>query len=414
MIENNLEKKFLKIKKFFPFFNKNNVIYFDNAGTTQKHIKVIEMSNYYYLNDCANIHSSDCSLSLNALNEYKNCKQSIAKFLNCNDFELFFSSGTTLILNQFVLIMEKILNEGDQILLSYYEHSSNFFPWIKMKDKKKLKFLYLPYKNDFSVDYLQLEKLISKNNIKVISLALTNNNTGEELDILKIKSFLKKKLQNPLILLDAAQAVSHTKIDLKQLDIDFLAFSGHKIYGPTGIGVGYINHKTLNKYNFDPILLGGGAISWCDDEVSYKLKPFPWNFESGTLNIEAIYGLHQAIKFVDNIGVENISNYEKFLQKFAILKLSKLKNIKIYNKNISSSIVLFNVDKVFSQDVASYLSYKNICVRSGDHCAKFLKNIINVTTTVRVSFAIYNNREEVLKFIKEIENGGDFLGGIFR
>ncbi|HOO68426.1 MAG TPA: cysteine desulfurase, partial [Bacilli bacterium] len=314
----------------FPMINKG-IIYFDNGATTFKPKQVLDSIIDYYSNYTSNAHRGDYNTSLLVDNKYEETREKVKQFINAkNTNEIVFTSGTTESLN---MIINGYFKKDDEVLLTKLEHASDVLPWFKIT--KNIKYIEL---NNGLVTLDNVIKAITPNT-KVISLAHITNTFGDIRPIKEITEYAHK--HNILVVLDAAQSIPHIKVDVQDLDIDFLAFSGHKMCGPTGIGVLYGKYELLDK--MIPQNVGGGMNISFDSNLNYKYKALPYKLEAGTPNIEGVIGLGAAIDYINNIGIDDINNYVLDLRKYAIDKLSKLNNIEIYNKDIESSIILFNV-----------------------------------------------------------------------
>ena len=374
----------------FPLL-KEGYIYLDNSATTLKPQAVIDSINEYYIKYPVSAHRGEYSLSYIVNTKYEEARLKVANFINSNQNEIIFTSGTTESINILAnYYFKNILNEGDEIIITKAEHASNVLPWFNLANKFNLKIVYAPLDNNYKLTLDNFKKVIT-NKTKLISLAEITNIIG---DVRPIKEITKYAHQNNIyVVVDGAQSIPHLKTDVKDLDIDFLAFSGHKMCAPTGIGVLYGKEDLLEK--LEPFNLGGGANISFDNEKEIKLMDVPRRFEGGTPNIEGILGLAAAIDYINNIGINNIREYELKLKQYLVSKLKEIKHIKLLNESSESGIVTFNVEGIFSQDVAFYLNKYNICVRAGDHCAKILKDITNVKNTVRISLYFYNTYEEI-------------------
>ena len=390
----------MKEKNDFPMLNKN-IVYLDNAATSLKPKCVIDKVKEYYEEYSANSHRGDYNISFKVDDEIDNTRSLVKEFINANrKEEIIFTRNTTESINEIVFcFFEKYLNEGDEVILSSSEHASNILPWMILSLRKSIKIVFVDSVNE----KLNLNDLNNKitNNTKVISLAQITNVSGDKRDIKKVCEIAHKK--NILVVCDAAQSAPHIKIDVKDLDVDFLAFSSHKMLGPTGVGILYGKYELLNK--MIPFMYGGG-MNENYNENSLKLESIPYRFEAGTQDIASIIGFSEAIKYLNHYGIDNIEKREKALRKHLISKLKTIPYIKIYNENNEGSIVIINIEGILSGDLGLYLNSKNICVRSGKHCAKMGDN---KDDTVRISLYFYNTYEEinylidVLKDRKSIE-----------
>ena len=375
----------------FPMLDQD-LIYFDNGATTFKPNTVISSINEYYTKYSANAHRGDYDISYKVDLKYEDVRDKVKDLINAKEKEeVVFTSGTTMSLNLVAsAFFEKYLEPGDEVLITKTEHASNVLPWFNLANKLGIKIKYIDLDSDYHVTIDNVKKSIT-NKTKVISLAYITNVIGDKRPIKEITKIAHEN--NIFVVVDAAQAIAHTKIDVQDLDIDFLAFSAHKMYGPTGVGVLYGKKELLDEAN--PYMLGGGMNESFDNENEVLLKSLPYKFEAGTQNIAGVIGLGAAIDYINNIGIENISVYESKLRDYLINKLEKISFIDIINYEADGAIVSFNVDKIFSQDVAYYLNKYNVCVRAGNHCAKLVKNVTGVTNSVRISLALYNTEEEI-------------------
>lgn len=375
----------------FPLL-KQDIIYLDNSATSLKPKCVIDAMNDYYSNYSANAHRGDYDLSFKVDQAYENTRELVKNFINAKHLEeIIFTSGATEGLNWIVKgFFENYLESGDEVLITTSEHASNVLPWFNLVKKLGIVVNYIPLDENYYVTMNNVKKAVTSKT-KVISLAGVTNVIGDARPIKEITKFAHEN--NIFVVLDGAQMVPHMKTDVQDLDIDFLAFSGHKMCGPTGVGVLYGKKELLE--HLEPINLGGGMNESFDSPEETYYKPLPTRLEAGTQNIAGVIGLGEAIKYIESIGYDKIGKQEKYLRKYLIDKLITIPHIDIINLESDSGIVAFNVNKVFSQDVAYYLNKYNICVRAGNHCAKILKSSVGVTNTVRVSLYFYNTTEEI-------------------
>ena len=388
----------------FPMLNEN-VVYFDNGATTLKPKCVIESMDKYYLEHTSNIHRGDYKSAVITNNLYDNVRNIVAHFVNCDSNEVIYTSGATMSINMVVFgYMKKHLNKGDEILLNKAEHASNILPWIKLSKEIGTVIKYVPLDENYELTLDNIKKCVTSKT-KVISLAQVSNVLGDVRDVKSIGEYCHNN--NILFNVDGAQSVPHMRVDFKDSNIDFLSFSGHKMCGPTGVGILVGRYDLLKE--MEPLMYGGGMNSFFEEDNSYELKDVPVRFEAGTPPIAEVIGLGEAIKYLENIGIDNIHKYEMDLKKYLIDKLESISNIIVYNKSTNSGIVAFNIDGVFSQDSSIYLNHYNISVRSGNHCAKMLKDELNIKNTVRVSLYFYNNYEDIDRLIDALKNSHDIF-----
>ena len=403
-----------EIRKHFPMLNKQKtmqgkpLVFLDNSSTTFKPQCVIDAVNKYYQEETANAHRGDYDLCYNVDKKVLECREAVAKFVHSDVNEVVFTNGDTMSLNMIAYGYGlSNLKEGDEIVLSEGEHASNLLPWFKVSQMTGAKIVYIPLNEEGRLTEENLEKVMSEHT-KVISLAHVGNVLGYMLNVKKIAEICHRF--GAICVIDGAQSVPHSPTNFKEWDIDFLTFSGHKMCGPTGIGCLIGKKALLDK--MDPIFVGGGM-----NETFTKpnnLIPFeaPAKFEAGTLNIAGIYGLQAAIEFLSEIGMENIYRHDLELKQYAVNKL-KGSNVIIYNADSESGILTFNIPNIFSQDEATYLNYKGVAIRSGQHCDKLLNEFLKTPATCRASFYLYTTKEEVDVLVDNLLNGGDILDAYF-
>ena len=384
----------------FELLNKN-IVYFDNGATTLKPKCVKDAICNYYTEYTANAHRGDYSLSATVDSLYEGTREKIRDFINAKETsEIVFTSGTTNSMNMIVSgFFRNYLKRDDEVLVTLSEHASNILPWFILQKEIGIKVKYIELNDKHEVTVENVKKAIN-NKTKVISLAMVTNVIGDERPIKEISKIAHDN--NILMVVDAAQGAPHKKIDVQDMDIDFMAFSGHKMYGPTGIGVLYGKFDLLDKVK--PFNYGGGMNAMFTKDGYVELREIPTRLEGGTPNIEGVLGLSAAVNYLENIGIDRINKYERDLRKYLINELSKLDFITIYNKDVDTNIVAFNIDGVFAQDTAIYLDKYNICVRAGNHCAKMIDNVFNISNTVRISLSFYNTKEEVDLLINVLKN----------
>ena len=404
-----------KIRKQFPMLNNKTMqghplVFLDNASTTFKPQCVIDKMNEYYCELNSNSHRGDYDLCYKVELEIEKAREKVAKFVNANVDEVVFTSGDTEALNLIAYgYCLKYLKEGDGILISEAEHASNAIPWFRIKELTKCD-VYFVDTIDNKIEPENVRNAFIKHpNIKLVSFAAIGNVLGYRIDVKEIAKIAHSF--GALIAIDGAQSVPHSKTDFKDLDIDFLAFSGHKMCGPTGIGVLVGKHHILES--MDTFHNGGGMNVTFNTKGEYFPLEAPRKFEAGTQNLSAIMGLGAAVDFVESLGIENIEKHEKELYQYLLDKIGNNDDIIIYNKGAESSILSFNKKGVFAQDEATLLNSKGIAVRSGQHCAKMIDNMLCTPATVRMSTYLYTTKEEIDYFVENLINGGDILDAYF-
>lgn len=390
-----------EIKKDFPIFNNRDVVYLDSGATTQKPQCVIDAVNKFYENSNANPHRGAYSLSIEATEVYENTRRKIAKFINAKSSEeIIFTKNASESLNLVAYSYGlDTLNENDEVVLSIMEHHSNLVPWqmVTKKTKSNLKYMYINDEYELSKDEVE-SKITDKT--KIVAITHVSNVLGTINNVKEIIKYAHKK--GAKVLLDASQSIPHMKVDVQDLDADFVIFSGHKMLAPLGIGVLYAKKEILNKMN--PFLMGGDMIEYVYEQDT-TFAPLPNKFEAGTQNVGGVVGLGAAIDYIEKIGYDEIRKYEDEVVGYAIDELSKLDYLTLYitpNRENHSSVISFNIKGVHPHDVASILDSENVCVRSGNHCAQPLMRFLGIDSTCRASFYFYNTKEDVDRLVKAL------------
>lgn len=379
----------VKIREQFPILKK--IVYLDNAALVQKPLVAINAQYDFYMNYCISNRTANSILGNQIYAVINQTREKIAKLVDAQKEEVMFTSGTTDSLNKLALMLKDLLKENDEILVHELNHSSNIAPWISIAKKTNAKVV---------ITNNLIEKINEKT--KIITIAQVNNSFYS--NDFKIQELFKICQEKNIILVnDAAQAIVQNKISLNNSHV--IAFSANKFYGPTGLGALVIKKEILNKLS--PTFLGGGAITNIDKNYHVDLQPGIIKFEPGTMNLSAIWMFNKSIDFFNNIGYDISRKIIAELSEYAYKRLKKIKNITIYN-NPRDSILLFNIYGINAQDVAHYLGNKNIYVRSGNFCVPFIKNY-SKKDLIRISFGIYNNKNDIDKLVEELEKGGDFL-----
>ena len=385
------------------------LVWLDNSSTTFKPDCVLNAVTEYYTNITSNSHRGDYDLCYNMDMKVLSARKTMAQLLHCDPTEVAFTSGTTMSLNLVAFgYGAKYLKEGDEILLTEAEHASNVLPWYKVAEMTGAVIKFIPLTKEGRLTAENLENTIS-NKTKIVSIAQVTNVLGYLAPIKELAEVAHK--HGAIIVVDGAQSVPHMTIDVKNMDCDFFAMSGHKMCGPTGVGVLYGKFELLQKT--DPFMTGGGMnakFNMCG-EVSYLEAPV--KFEAGTLNLEGIIGLEAAAKYLMNIGFDNIRAREEELKRYAVEQLEKTGNAIIYNKDSEAGIVTFNIKDVFAQDGATFLNSKGIACRSGNHCAKILNDFLGTPATIRASFYFYTTKEEIDALVEAVKHGKEFLDAYF-
>ena len=387
-----------EIKKDFPLLENRDIAYLDSGATTQKPKQVIEAIEKYYKNNNANPHRGAYSLSIEATEQYENTRTKIAEFINAKHREeIIFSKNATESLNLIAYSygIEK-LKKDEEVVISIMEHHSNLVPWQKVTKKTGSKLKYMYINENYEIPDEEIENKITEKT-KIVGITHISNVLGTINNIKKIIKYAHKK--GAIVIVDASQSIPHIKIDVQDLNADFLVFSGHKMLAPLGIGVLYGKREILN--NMTPFLMGGDMIEYVYEQET-TFAPLPNKFEAGTQNVEGVIGLGAAIDYIQKIGYDKIQEKENEVIKYARQELSKLNYLKLYltpNSQNHSSVISFNINGVHPHDVSSILDSENVCVRSGNHCAQPLMRFLGIDSTCRASFYFYNTKEDVDKLV---------------
>jgi cysteine desulfurase/selenocysteine lyase len=385
--------------------NGRDLIYFDNAATSQKPSTVIDKIKTYYEKENANIHRGVHSLSQEATTAYEQARLKVSNYLNAkSDAEIIFTKGTTDGINLIASSFGELLHPGDEVLISAMEHHSNIVPWQLLESRKKIKLKVIPIHNSGEIDLKAFEKLLNEKT-KLVSITHISNSLGI---INPIKEIIRKShFVGAKVLIDGAQSIQHEKIDLQELDCDFFVFSGHKIYGPTGIGVLYGKSELLNIM---PPYQGGGDMI---EKVSFEKTTFnvlPFKFEAGTPNIVGGIALGAAFDFLNSLNFEQFKNHELELLRYAEEQLMTIPEIQIFgNSKNKTSVISFNVGKIHPFDIGTLLDKQGVAVRTGHHCTQPIMDFYQIPGTIRVSFSIYNTKDEIDVFLAALNKSIQIL-----
>ena len=396
------------IKKDFPLLENRNIAYLDSGATTQKPIQVINAIEEFYKKNNANPHRGAYTLSIEATEVYESTRQKIAKFINAkHPEEIIFSKNATESLNLIAYSygMDN-LKKDDEVVISIMEHHSNLVPWQKVTKATESKLNYMYINEEFELSDEEIETKIT-DRTKIVGISHVSNVLGTINNVKKIIKYAHKK--GAIVIVDASQSIPHMKIDVQDLDADFLVFSGHKMLAPLGIGVLYGKREILNKMT--PFLMGGDMIEYVyEQETTYA--PLPNKFEAGTQNVEGVVGLGAAIDYIQNLGYDKMQELENDVLAYARQELSKLDFLTLYmtpNEKNHSSVISFNIKGVHPHDVASILDSEGVCVRSGNHCAQPLMRFLGIDSTCRASFYFYNTKEDVDRLIHALNKAYDMF-----
>ena len=386
-------------KKDFPIFNDTSLVYLDSASTSQKPSAVINSLKNVYENSNANVHRALYSLGSKSTEMYESARKTVAKFINAAPQEVVFTSGTTESLNLLSYTLDSKIDKNDEILISHMEHHANLVPWQLLAKKTGAKLRYLPLTKEGDLDLSETERYFTSKT-KVVSLTHMSNVLGSINPIDKISEITKKI--DAIFIVDAAQSVSHIPVDVQNLGCDFITFSGHKMLGPTGIGVLWGSLKMLES--LPPFLSGGEMIETVTLENA-TWNEVPYKFEAGTPNYVQAIGLGTAVEYLSNIGMESVQTHEKKLTAYAIEKLKTIPELYIHGSPSSrGGVISFNLNKIHPQDMSQFLNEDNICIRVGHHCAQPLLKTLGETSTARISFYVYNDSSDIDKFVESLKS----------
>ena len=392
------------IKSDFPTLNQkisgNDLIYLDNAATTQKPVSVIEAVESYYKVMNSNIHRGVHTLSAKATEAYENARSRVAEFINSQDRkEIIFVRGATEAINLVAhSYVKPILNEGDQIIISQMEHHANIVPWQIICEEKKAELRIIPINDKGELILSEFEKLINEKT-RFVSINHVSNTLGTVNPVEEIVKITHSK--NIKIMIDGAQAVQHMPLDVTKIDADFYCFSGHKMYAPTGIGV--LHGRMVLLEGMPPYQGGGDMIKSVTFEKTIY-NDIPNRFEAGTPNISGVIGLASAIEYLTKIGMENIYKHEKDLLNYATQEIKKIENVKVIGKaSDKTSVLSFVVDNIHPHDIGTIMDKHGVAIRTGHHCTQPIMDFYEIPATARASFAIYNSKQDIDEMINAIE-----------
>lgn len=394
-----------EIRQMFPIYeNHPDLVYLDSGATSLKPKCVLDKMDEYYEKYGVNIHRGVYRLSYEATDAYDEARSKVARFINAKFEEIVFKRNVSEALNFIALTYgEKYLKKGDVVITSELEHHSSVLPWMKLCERKGAILRYVKLNEEGRITVSEFKKVLD-NKVKIVALTYVSNVLGY---ITPIEEIIKLAHEvNAKVIVDAAQAVAHFKIDVKKLDCDFLAFSSHKMMGPTGIGVLYGKSEILKT--IDPLEYGGDM----NDEVcldSVTVKEIPFCFETGTPAIAEAIGLGEAIDFIEKLGFDKIKEHCNSLHKYALEKLKDIKGLEIYNKTAEEAILAFNINGVHPHDASTIFDEANICLRAGHHCAQLITKWLGVLGTLRASFYIYNDYQDVDKFVLKVKECIEFF-----
>ncbi|KZM57872.1 cysteine desulfurase [Geobacillus sp. Manikaran-105] len=401
------------IRALFPILhqdvNGHPLVYFDSAATSQKPLPVIEALDRYYREYNSNVHRGVHTLGTKATDAYEGAREKVRRFLNAQSTqEIIFTRGTTASLNLVASSYGRAnVKEGDEIVITYMEHHSNLIPWQQLAKQTGATLKYIPMQEDGTIDLRDVEATVTEA-AKIVAIAHVSNVLGTINPVREIARIAHER--GAVVVVDAAQSAPHMKVDVQELDCDFLALSGHKMCGPTGIGVLYGKKKWLEQ--MEPVEFGGEMIDFVELYDS-TWKELPWKFEGGTPIIAGAIGLGAAIDFLEQVGLDAIAAHEHELAQYALERMADIEGVTVYGPKERAGLVTFNIDGVHPHDVATVLDAEGIAIRAGHHCAQPLMKWLGVTATARASFYLYNTKEEIDAFIAALQKAKEYFSHVF-
>jgi len=393
------------IKSQFPIFSKKingkSLVYLDSSNSSQKPLTVINRLNDFYRNEFSNIGRSIHSLAVNATNKFEETRLSVKNFINAKfKEEIIFTKNATEAINLIAASFgQHNIKEGDEIIITELEHHSNYVPWHFLREKNKAVIKFAPIDENGDIIINKLKELITTRT-KIIAVTHLSNVTGTIVPIKEIVEIAHKK--NIPVLVDGCQSVPHINVDVSDLDCDFYAFSGHKVYGPTGVGILYAKKKWLEKL---PPFIGGGAMinEVRKDKITYATPPE--KYEAGTMPTAEVITFNEAIKFIESIGMNNLMIHEKEITNYALEKLKRINSLKIIgNPKNKAGVISFIIKGIHPHDISTILDEDGVAIRAGHHCCQIFHEKMNLTATARVSIGIYNTKDDIDMLCKGIEN----------
>lgn len=393
-----------KIRLDFPIYQTQpNLIFFDTAASSLKVKHVIEKVDHYYQALGVNVHRGAYDLAYEATALYENARKNVARFIHAKEEEIIFTKGTTSALNLVAHAYTKILKSGDEVITSELEHHSSLLPWMIATKKIGAKLIYIPLSKEGRITVDGFKKVLS-DRTKIVAITHVSNVMGYLTPIEEITKLAHEK--DAIVILDAAQSAPHMKLDVDQLGVDFLAFSGHKMFGPSGVGVLFGKEKLLNS--LEPMEYGGEmADQVTKDSVTFKDAPL--RFEAGTPVISGAIGLSAAIDYIESVGFDQIHNHTHEIHQYLLSKLKAVEGVTIYNKTADNPVIAFNIDGIHPHDIATMLDSSKVSVRAGHHCAQLVSQFLGVQSTLRASIHIYNDIHDCDVFIQSVIAARDFF-----
>jgi len=386
-----------KIRNDFPVYAKQpNIVYLDSAASSLKVKSVIEQLDHYYQDLGVNVHRGAYELAYQTTLLFEDARKTVAKFIHAEEDEIVFTRGATSALNMVAHAYRDILKPGDEIITSELEHHSSVLPWMMIAKQTGATLVYVPLTKEGRITVENFKSVLT-DQTKVVALTHVSNTMGYLTPIEEITKYAHEK--HAVVILDGAQSVPHLKVDVKLLDVDYLAFSGHKMFGPSGVGILYGKKALLNQ--LEPFEYGGEMADLVyKDHVTFKEAPL--RLEAGTPVISGAIGLAAAIRYIDSIGLDQMHQHTKNLHLYTLEKLKKIEGVIIYNETAENPVINFNIDEVHPHDIATMLDQYHVNVRAGHHCAQLVTRFLGVSSTLRASFHVYNNQKDCDAFIDAV------------
>ncbi len=398
--------RLLDLKKDFPVFKDKELVYLDTAASSLIPATVIERMDDYYQHTPVNVHRGVYEMSHKATKAYEAAREKIARFIHADFEEIIFTRGASSALNMLARMHESAIGPGDEIIVSELEHHSHLLPWQQLAKRKKATLKYVPLTKEGRITVESFQSVLS-DKTKIVALTGVSNVMGYRTPLEPIIALAHEK--GAIVSVDAAQMTPHEAIDVRALDCDFLAFSGHKMLGPNGVGVLYGKRKHLD--GLEPLEYGGDMVDVAE-LYDASWKDTPYKFETGTPPIAEVIGLGAAIDYLEHVGMEHISQHEQTLHAYTMEKLLKLEGITVYNPECESGIITFNIDGVHPHDAVTFFDEDNIAMRAGHHCAQPVMRFLEVIATLRASFYLYNSQSDADRFVESVKSARDFFTSV--
>ncbi len=395
----------MDVRRDFPVLDKEDLAYLDTAATSLTPRRVLHRMDEYYVNYSANVHRGVYRLSHEATRLYEDARRAVAGFVNADADEIVFTRGASSALNLVAKAYEPEIGPGDEILISELEHHSNLLPWQQLAKRTGATLTYIPLTEEGRITVQALKSVLTRQT-KLVAITHVSNVMGYETPVRELSALAHEK--GATVIVDAAQSAPHMPLDVRRIDCDFLAFSSHKMLGPTGVGALYGKRRHLER--LEPVEYGGDMVEETGLHDATWQKP-PLKFETGTPPIAEVIGFGEAVRYLEELGLEAVREHEKQLAEYTLSQLDAMEGITVYNPTTDSGIVTFNIDGVHPHDVVTVLDQEGVSLRAGHHCAQLVMAFLNQTATLRASFYVYNDHSDVDRLVRGLQKARDFFAG---